>query len=111
MAETRALRIEIASLVVCMVLQGNATAAPPKSADQSLAPWFNSLSASDGTPCCSIADCRRTVSRTGADGYEVLIDNTWVAVPCLIDNKQSDWSGRRVLRTENQSYSVFREGS
>jgi len=58
-----------------------AIAAPPEHADPSLAPWFNSLSATDGTPCCSIADCRRASSRHTADGYEVLIDDTWVAVP------------------------------
>ena len=58
-----------------------AFAAPPEDADAYLAPWFTSLSASDGTPCCAIADCRRTTSRLNADGYEVLVDDTWVAVP------------------------------
>jgi hypothetical protein len=56
-------------------------AAPPEDADAYLAPWFNSLSALDGTPCCAMADCRRTTSRLSADGYEVLIDDSWVAVP------------------------------
>src|SRR5580692_9860607 len=58
-----------------------ALAAPPEDADAYLAPWFSSLSASDGTPCCAIADCRRTTSRLTADGYEALIDDTWVGVP------------------------------
>ena len=58
-----------------------AIAAPPEDADSSLASWFRGLSASDGTPCCAIADCRRTTSRLTADGYEALIDDTWVDVP------------------------------
>jgi hypothetical protein len=74
-----------------MTSLAGACAAPPENADLSLAPWFNSLSAPDGTPCCAIADCRRTISRLTADGYEVLIDNTWVTVPWdrvlpIIDN-------------------------
>jgi hypothetical protein len=64
-----------------MTLLGGACAAPPENVDLSLAPWFNSLSAPDGTGCCAIADCRRTISRITADGYEALIDNTWVTVP------------------------------
>ena len=64
-----------------MTFLTGALAAPPEDADAYLAPWFSSLSASDGTPCCAIADCRRTTSRLNADGYEVLVDDTWVAVP------------------------------
>jgi hypothetical protein len=58
-----------------------ANAQPPKHGDPSLAAWFNSLSAPDGTPCCSMADCRRTKVRLTTQGYETLIDDTWVAVP------------------------------
>jgi len=72
--------------IICMAIGymtslAGACAAPPENGDLSLAPWFNSLSAPDGTACCAIADCRRTVSRITADGYEALIDNTWVTVP------------------------------
>jgi hypothetical protein len=65
----------------CIAFLTPAIAAPPENADPSLAPWFSGLSASDGTPCCAIADCRRTTSRLTADGYEAFIDDTWVAVP------------------------------
>ena len=65
----------------CIALLTAAMAAPPEDADPSLGPWFRGLSASDGTPCCAIADCRRTTSRLTAEGYEAFIDDTWVAVP------------------------------
>ena len=64
-----------------MTSLAGAFAAPPVNSDPSLAPWFNGLSAPDGTGCCAIADCRRTMSRPTADGYEALIDDTWVTVP------------------------------
>jgi hypothetical protein len=67
--------------IVCIAFLTAAIAAPPEDADSSLASWFRGLSASDGTPCCAIADCRRTTSRLTADGYEALIDDTWVVVP------------------------------
>lgn len=67
--------------IAYMALLVGAIAAPPEEGDLSLAPWFKSLSASDGTPCCSIADCRRTVSRLTAEGYLALIDDAWVVVP------------------------------
>jgi hypothetical protein len=67
--------------IACIAFLTAAIAAPPEDADSSLASWFRGLSASDGTPCCAIADCRRTTSRLTADGYEALIDDTWVAVP------------------------------
>jgi hypothetical protein len=65
----------------CIAFLTAANAAPPEDADPSLGPWFRGLSASDGTPCCAIADCRRTTSRPTAEGFEVFIDDTWVAVP------------------------------
>src|SRR5580693_8799840 len=67
--------------ITYVVSQTGAIAAPPEDGDPSVAPWFKGLSASDGTPCCSMADCRRTLSRLTADGYEVIIDGSWVAVP------------------------------
>ena len=71
----------IVIMFICITLLGGAIAAPPEHSDPSLAPWFKSLSASDSTACCSMADCRRTKSRLTAEGYEALIDDTWVAVP------------------------------
>jgi hypothetical protein len=78
---THLLRRIIFVAITYVVSNAGAIAAPPEDADPSLASWFSGLSASDGTPCCAIADCRRTTSRQTADGYEVLIDDTWVAVP------------------------------
>jgi hypothetical protein len=71
----------ITSVLFSSAFGAQTIAAPPEIADQTLAPWFNSLSATDGTPCCSIADCRRTSSRMGPQGYEALIDDAWVTVP------------------------------
>jgi len=58
------------------------TARPPAHSDPALAPWFQSLR-QPGTDisCCSLADCRTTQYRMGADGYEALIEGAWVAVP------------------------------
>jgi hypothetical protein len=67
--------------IAYMTFVVGAVAAPPERGDPSLAPWFRSLSASDGTPCCSMADCRRTAARLTAKGYETLIDDTWIVVP------------------------------
>ena len=71
----------ICRLFILVAIPTGAIAAPPEHSDPSLAPWFNGLSASDGTPCCSMADCRRTTARLTADGYEAFIEDTWVAVP------------------------------
>ena len=107
MAKTHSLRIGVALAVICMTPQTRVIAAPPENADQSLAPWFNSLSAADGTPCCSIADCRRTVSRVAANGYEALIDDTWVTVPP--DRVLS--TTNNVLCTSNQNNSLLCQSS
>ena len=74
------MRSIILMAMVYMSLAG-AFAAPPENIDPSIAPWFNSLSAPDGTACCAIADCRRTMSRQTAEAYEALIDDAWVTVP------------------------------
>jgi hypothetical protein len=80
-AQARSIRNTILIAIIVMTSLAGAFAAPLDNSDPSLAPWFNSLSAPDGTACCAIADCRRTMSRPTADGYEALIDNTWVTVP------------------------------
>jgi hypothetical protein len=61
---------------------GAAIAAPPQGADQSLAPWYESLK-QPGTRvgCCSIADCRPVESRIVGDHYEALIGQEWLRVP------------------------------
>jgi hypothetical protein len=65
-----------------LLVASSVLARPPENADPALAPWFNSLR-QPGTEvsCCSIADCRPTEYRTGRDGYEALIEGSWVAVP------------------------------
>ena len=61
---------------------GSGFARPPKNADMSLAPWFQSLrQPGTGMSCCSIADCRATDYRTSGDHYEVLINDKWTLVP------------------------------
>ena len=79
-ALVRTMRV-LVFIICCLAIVPEAIAAPPENGDPLLAPWFNGLSASDGTPCCSIADCRRTSSRRTGDGYETLVDDTWVVVP------------------------------
>ena len=65
-----------------LVSAGPSSGAPPRNADKSLAPWFESLQRPDGTgSCCSLADCRGVQSRLGNQGYEVFLDGLWVAVP------------------------------
>jgi hypothetical protein len=68
-------------LIVSIVVLTRTIAAPPDNPDPSLGLWFNSLAAPDGTPCCSIADCRPTTARHTADGYEARIGDAWVTVP------------------------------
>src|SRR5580704_3548011 len=75
------MRSVILLATIYLTLLAWAFAEPLVNSDPSLAAWFNSLSAPDGTPCCAIADCRRTISRPTADGYEAFIDNSWVIVP------------------------------
>jgi hypothetical protein len=82
----------------CTAFLTAAIAAPPEDADPSLGPWFRGLSASDGTPCCAIADCRQTTSRLTADGYEAFIDDVWVAVPWdRVLRKTDNPTGRAVV--------------
>jgi hypothetical protein len=71
-------------LVLFALFVGTAAAkgAPPLNADPALSPWFESLQRPDGAgSCCSTADCRRVQSRLHDKGYEVLLDEIWVAVP------------------------------
>lgn len=86
--------------VCCMGLMAALPAfgAPPDNPDPKLKDWFEGLrQPSTATPCCSIADCRRTEARQVEGGWEVLIDDNfgvrasfWAAVP-----------RDRILRTEN----------
>ena len=68
-------------LIVCVAFLTRTSAAPPENANPSLEPWFKSLAAPDGTSCCSMADCRQTMARLTATGYEAKVDEAWVTVP------------------------------
>jgi hypothetical protein len=61
-----------------------AWARPPEGVplDPAMHEWYQSLK-EPGTnyPCCSEADCRPAEYRMGANGYEALLDDKWVAVP------------------------------
>lgn len=59
----------------------SAGAAPPDNANPALATWFRSLKAPNGTDCCTVADCRLATHRLTKEGYEVMIQNKWIAVP------------------------------
>jgi hypothetical protein len=57
-------------------------AAPPPNPDPKLAPWYNSLRAPyTEALCCSIADCRPTMSRVRGGHYEAFIEGQWRIVP------------------------------
>jgi len=59
-----------------------AFAAPPDNADSALSRWFESLrQPGTGMPCCSIADCRVTDSRSLSNSYQALIENRWRDIP------------------------------
>ena len=61
----------------------SAYAAPPPDSNLENQQWFESLlqPGARHLPCCSIADCHVATSRVTPIGYEVAIDNSWVAVP------------------------------
>lgn len=82
-----------------LLLAATAYAKPPEGADPALAPWYQSLRTPDGNMgCCSIADCRPTDYRQTRDGYEVLIDDRWLAVPPeKILERISNPTGRAVV--------------
>lgn len=88
-------------LLVCafVSLAGAALAAPPKNADRTLAPWFQSLrQPGTGISCCSLADCRQVDYRIGNKGYEAFADNRWVSVPAdKVLQRTDNPTGRGVL--------------
>ncbi len=68
-----------------------ALAAPPPNADQSLAPWFQSLAVpSTGGSCCGGADCRNFPVRPAGDHYEVQYGGRWLSVPPEAVLKRTD---------------------
>lgn len=59
-----------------------ALAAPPPDADPGLAPWFRSLHIpGSAVLCCSVTDCRMTVSRVVAGHFQALVEGIWRDVP------------------------------
>lgn len=77
-----------------------ALAAPPSNTDLSNQQWFESLLQPGGRhlPCCSIADCHVTTSRVTNAGYEVVIDDSWVAIPAdRVVEQVSNPTGRAVV--------------
>lgn len=68
-------------------------AAPPPGTDEEspISQWFQGLHDSDGTSCCSVADCRHLPTRIGRSGFEVQVPKLneqyesvgteWVPVP------------------------------
>lgn len=79
---------------------GQASAAPPADADLQNHAWFESLQQPGERHllCCSIADCHLAASRISQDGYEVAIENSWVAVPAdRVLQNVSNPTGRAVV--------------
>ncbi len=80
--------LRILLMLVFGLFVGSAEARPPADTDPALAPWFQSLRASNGGSCCSQADCRPVEYRITGDHYEALIGTQfevdpprWVDVP------------------------------
>lgn len=75
-------RLWLAGLGVAVVACSAAFAKPPENADPALAPWFRSLAQpGTGLSCCSLADCRPVDARITPSGYQIRVDNRWLAVP------------------------------
>jgi hypothetical protein len=71
----------VLAIFVALVAQ-RTEAASPQHTDQALASWIESLKQpGSGVSCCTIADCRPVDYRMAADGYEALLDTSWVRVP------------------------------
>jgi hypothetical protein len=76
--------IGVAAVALAIVAAVAAGAAPPRSSDPDLAPWFRALQAPSGMSCCDRADGHILADgdwRTAGDGYEIKIQGQWVAVP------------------------------
>lgn len=100
------------SLLILIATTIPAFAEPPRGADMSLAPWFESLRVPEAVPtsgglaCCSVADCRPVRYKATGDHYEAFIDsktfpddgepghgmapNEWVRVPDEVILKRYD---------------------
>lgn len=81
------------------LLAETAAARPPKDADMSLAPWFQSLrQPGTGMSCCSIADCRQTDFRIHDGQYQAMVDGSWQTVPKdTILDRMDNPTGRAVV--------------
>jgi len=85
---------------IILALPHLALAAPPSDTELTNQRWFESLLQPGGRhlPCCSIADCHITTSRVTNAGYEVAIDDSWIAVPAeRIVQHVSNPTGRAVV--------------
>lgn len=77
-----------------------ATAAPPADSELQNHTWFESLQqpGEGHLLCCSIADCHLAASRISQAGYEVAIENSWIAVPAdRVLQNVSNPTGRAVV--------------
>jgi len=78
---------------------GPGFARPPKNADMSMAPWFQSLrQPGTGMSCCSIADCRPTDFRIKDGHYQAMVDGDWQNVPAeTVLERMDNPTGRAVV--------------
>ena len=86
MSKNTAIVLQWAIIILATVLLYTARAhsAPPDHADPALAPWFHSLKQPNGIGCCDVSDCRIIEEdrwRYNDEGYEVLVDDKWIAIP------------------------------
>ena len=90
----------ISGFVLLFASLSQGTAAPPADAELQNHAWFESLEQPGERHllCCSIADCHLAASRTSQAGYEVAIENAWIAVPAdrVLQNVRNP-TGRAVV--------------
>lgn len=90
----------VSGLVLLFAFLSQGAAAPPADAELQNRAWFESLEqpGEHHVLCCSIADCRIASSRESPQGYEVAIENAWIAVPAdRVLQNVSNPTGRAVV--------------
>ena len=90
------------AVALLVALCGRGDAAPPENADPALKPFFESLKQpGTGVSCCSVADCRPVEYRLASEGYEALLDASWVRVPedKIIHGKQNPTGRAQLCRS------------
>jgi len=91
--------LAIGCLFLLSVLAGVALGQPPPGADPNspLGLWYRSLTAPlSGASCCSIADCRPVEARWVGEGWEIYVNDVWIAVSPYVVLRRDNPDGRPI---------------